>query len=65
MNNFLIYLLFVLSFSNLLVAQSEFNVRLYDENKIYSEVEIENLFPVERELIQSEILARYGYVFED
>ncbi|MFN4112180.1 MAG: YARHG domain-containing protein [Ignavibacteria bacterium] len=65
MNNFLSYLLFVLSFSNLFFAQSEFNVRLYDENKIYSEVEIENLFPVERELIQSEILARYGYVFED
>ncbi|MCX8056602.1 MAG: YARHG domain-containing protein [Ignavibacteria bacterium] len=62
-NCFIFFL--VLFLFNFLFGQTEFNVKLYDENKIYSKVEIENLFPIERELIQAEILARYGYIFED
>lgn len=58
---FLVFLLFV----NFLFGQSEFNVRLYDSSKILIESEINNLLPVERELIQAEILANYGYVFSD
>lgn len=65
MNKKIVTILIVLFLSNSIFAQTEFNVRLYDENKIYSREEIEKLFPIERELIQSEILARYGYIFED
>lgn len=65
MNKKIVTILIVLFLSNSIFAQTEFNVRLYDENKIYLREEIEKLFPIERELIQSEILARYGYIFED
>lgn len=65
MNKKFLKFLIILLLSNSILAQTEFNVRLYDENKIYSIDEIEKLFPIERELIQSEILARYGYIFED
>lgn len=65
MNKLNLIILFVLFLSNLIFAQSEFNVKIYDETKIYSKTEIENLFPIERELIQAEILARYGFVFDD
>lgn len=65
MNKKFLKFLIILFLSNSILAQTEFNVRLYDENKIYSKDEIEKLFPIERELIQSEILARYGYIFED
>lgn len=51
--------------SKLLFAQIEFNVQLYNPDKILSYDELKNLLPVERELIQAEIIARYGYVFDD
>jgi len=63
-SNFRIILV-ILSISKLLFAQSEFNVHLYNPDKILDREEISRLLPVERELIQSEILARYGYIFED
>lgn len=65
MNKVVVTFLFVLLLSNSIFSQIEFSVRLYDETRIYSKEEIEKLFPIERELIQSEILARYGYVFDD
>lgn len=57
-----LYLIFL---SKLLFAQSEFNVRLYDPSKILETDEISKLLPIERELIQAEILANYGYIFDD
>lgn len=57
--------LLLISLLGVSTAQIEFNVFLYDSTKIYSKEEIEKLLPFERELIQSEILARYGYVFDD
>lgn len=65
MKKILINFFFFLFLSKFIIAQSEFNVQLYNANKIYSKEDFENLFPIERELIQSEILARYGYIFED
>lgn len=50
---------------NILFGQSEFNVKLYDSSKILGEGDIKNLLPIERELVQAEILARYGYIFQD
>ncbi|NPV10210.1 MAG: YARHG domain-containing protein [Ignavibacteria bacterium] len=55
----------VIFFSKLLFAQSEFNVRLYNSDKILQKDEVLKFLPVERELIQSEILANYGYIFDD
>ena len=63
-SNFRIILV-ILSISKLLFAQSEFNVRFYNSEKVLSYEEISNLLPVERELIQAEILASYGYIFND
>lgn len=56
-----VFLLFI----NILFGQSEFNIRLYDSSKILGEGDIRNLLPIEKELVQAEILARYGYVFQD
>ena len=58
-------ILFINLFSKVLLSQSEFNVKLYQPDKIFSIEEIEKLLPIERELIQAEILARYGFIFED
>ncbi|MGB9665313.1 MAG: YARHG domain-containing protein [Ignavibacteria bacterium] len=57
--------LFLFLLTRLLFAQSEFNVRLYNPDKILERVEITKLLPVERELLQAEILANYGYIFDD
>lgn len=58
-------ILFFLLISKLLFAQTEFNVLLYNPDKVFTREEILNLLPIERELIQAEILARYGYIFND
>jgi hypothetical protein len=58
-------IIIIIFFSKLLFAQSEFNVRLYNSNKILQKDEVLKLLPVERELIQSEIFANYGYIFDD
>lgn len=58
-------LIFILTAPFLLFSQKEFNVKLYDSNKIYSVEELENFLPIERELLKAEILARYGYIFND
>ncbi|MCX8010174.1 MAG: YARHG domain-containing protein [Ignavibacteria bacterium] len=58
-------LFLLILFNSFCLSQSEFNVRLYDKSKIYSQQEIEKLFPFERELIKAEILANYGYKFQD
>lgn len=63
MNNLFLFVFFL--FVNNLFCQSEFNVRLYDSSKILSESDIINLLPIERELVQAEILAKYGYIFQD
>lgn len=44
MNKKFLKFLIILFLSNSILAQTEFNVRLYDENKIYSKDEIENFF---------------------
>jgi hypothetical protein len=59
------FFLFFFLFSKVLLSQSEFNVKLYSPDKILSKDEIEKLLPIERELIQAEILARYGFEFKD
>lgn len=58
-------LIFILTAPFLLFSQKEFNVKLYDSYKIYSIEELENFLPIERELLKAEILARYGYIFND
>lgn len=58
-------ILLVIFLSRLLFAQSEFNIRLYNPGQILDREEISKLLPVERELIQAEILANYGYIFND
>lgn len=65
MNKILSVIFLVIFLSSVLLSQSEFNVMIYEPDKIYSKKDIEKLFPVERELIQAEILARYGFIFED
>ncbi len=57
--------IFLILFYEHSFAQKEFSVFLYDSLKVYSKEEIQKLLPIERELIKSEILAKYGYVFDD
>lgn len=48
-----------------LFSQSEFNVRMYQKDKIIPDTSLNNLFPFEREIIKAEILANYGFIFSD
>ncbi len=62
--NILFYLLILIYPINI-CCQIEFNVKLYNPDEVLNEENITQLFPIERELIQAEILANYGYIFED
>ncbi|MBM4174996.1 MAG: YARHG domain-containing protein [Ignavibacteria bacterium] len=60
------YLCYFLFFSvGLSFAQKEFSIKHYEQFKTYSKEELKKLLPFERKLLQAEILALYGYEFNE
>ncbi len=63
MRNFL--LCFFICSVTISFAQKEFSIKHYEKFKNYSKVELNKLLPFERKLMQAEILALYGYEFQE